>query len=168
MDAGGEPVNVACSKPVATWQKHRCYQFLLTALAQAMIQGSTHADALWLTQSAASVDFTCASMPVQKKTAITLGVKDWEPLLLLPEPGPARCSCPGCPAIAPLAAGAAGGDLLQMHTPELGSADAEGCQMTENLGHSSHKEPGRCRLSPKSIIPSCDAVAASACAKKRL
>ena len=53
------------------------------------------------------------SMLTQSEEGHTLGVKDWEPLLLLPEPGPARCSCPGCPARAPLLTGAAGGDLLQ-------------------------------------------------------
>ena len=34
-----------------------------------------------------------------------MGVKDWEPLLVLPEPGPARCSGP-CPERPPLIAGA--------------------------------------------------------------
>ena len=50
-----------------------------------------------------------------------LGVKDWEPLLLLPEP-PARCSCPGCPAGAPLGAEAADEDLLQACTQGLRGA----------------------------------------------
>ena len=45
-----------------------------------------------------------------------LGVKDWEPLLELPEPGPARCSCPGCPGRAPLEPAAAEGDLPRADT----------------------------------------------------
>ena len=49
---------------------------------------------------------------MHERGRLTFGVKEWEPLLVLPEPGPARCS-PGCPAPKPPLAAAAGEDLTQ-------------------------------------------------------
>ena len=49
----------------------------------------------------------------RNRSGLTLGVKDCEPLLVLPEPGPARCRV-GCPAGMPLRAVALG-DLAREH-----------------------------------------------------